>query len=90
MGCKYHTSHFVILVKNSGFNFPRLGLTVSKKVGNAVHRNKIKRQLREYFRNNKIVFCNFDYVFVVKKTLNNNWFNELNNMIINKNISNVK
>ena len=29
---------------------PRLGLTVSTKVGNAVTRNRIRRQLREWFR----------------------------------------
>ncbi len=29
---------------------PRLGLTVSKKVGNAVVRNRVKRVVREVFR----------------------------------------
>jgi ribonuclease P protein component len=30
---------------------PRLGLTVSRKVGNSVVRNRVKRRLREWFRN---------------------------------------
>lgn len=34
----------------------RLGLSVSKKTGNAVARNRIKRILREIFRKNKGVF----------------------------------
>jgi ribonuclease P protein component len=29
---------------------PRLGITVSRKVGNAVARNRIKRCVREWFR----------------------------------------
>jgi ribonuclease P protein component len=33
---------------------PKLGLSVSKKVGNAVIRNKIKRRIREIFRKNQL------------------------------------
>lgn len=29
---------------------PRIGLTVSRRVGNAVLRNRIKRRVREWFR----------------------------------------
>ena len=32
---------------------PRLGITVTKKVGNAVRRNRIKRRFREIFRKNR-------------------------------------
>ncbi|MBF0194611.1 MAG: ribonuclease P protein component [Magnetococcales bacterium] len=43
--------HFLlfVLVEN-GSKEPRLGITVSKKVGNAVVRNRIKRGIREFFR----------------------------------------
>jgi ribonuclease P protein component len=34
----------------NGLNHPRLGLTVSRRVGNAVTRNRWKRILREAFR----------------------------------------
>lgn len=36
----------------NGEGFHRLGMTVSRKVGNAVTRNRIKRWVREIFRRN--------------------------------------
>jgi ribonuclease P protein component len=38
------------LAQPNGRDEARLGLTVSSKVGNAVTRNRIRRQLREWFR----------------------------------------
>jgi ribonuclease P protein component len=35
------------------YNRPRLGITVTRKVGSAAQRNRIKRLIREYFRLNR-------------------------------------
>ena len=50
-GQRYHTAHFVVIV-NPGRELSRLGITVSRKVGNAVCRNKFKRWIRDLFRKN--------------------------------------
>ena len=42
-----------IIFNRNSFSHDRVGILVSKKNGNAVKRNRIKRIFRELFRNNK-------------------------------------
>lgn len=49
-GRKYHTRHLLVIAAAGSTSRTRLGITVSRKVGNAVCRNRIKRWIREYFR----------------------------------------
>ena len=52
-GSKVHSGHFVVIVQSNEAKESRLGITVSAKVGNSVVRNRIKRQVREYFRRHR-------------------------------------
>ena len=49
-GRRVATRHFLVVYTCSGGGPPRLGITVTKKIGNAVVRNRIKRAVRETFR----------------------------------------
>lgn len=50
---------------------PRLGLTVTRKVGNAVERNRLRRRLREAVRTGcgADMAEGFDYVIVARREL---------------------
>jgi ribonuclease P protein component len=47
---KIHSERFILFWKENRIGHHRLGLTVSRKVGNAVVRNRAKRLFREIFR----------------------------------------
>lgn len=78
MGQKYHSKHLIVFaVKNDGPT--RLGLTVSRKVGGAVVRNKLKRRLREIFRLSLSSFLiNTDIMIVAKKNASTLDYKQLN------------
>lgn len=47
----------------------RLGITVTRKVGNAVRRNRIKRLIREWFRRRGSELGPLDLVVIAKRDL---------------------
>ena len=52
-GKSIHNRYFMVSYCPGRYDRNRLGVTVSKRVGNATTRNRIKRHIREYFRLNK-------------------------------------
>ncbi|HWR02451.1 MAG TPA: ribonuclease P protein component [Humidesulfovibrio sp.] len=71
-GRKIFTRHFVLFVleREAADGDLRLGLTVSRKVGRAVWRNRVRRVLREFFRLNQAMIRRpLDIVVVPKRNL---------------------
>ncbi len=61
-----HTPHFVVLSATGGAA-SRLGITVSRKVGGAVVRNRVKRCVRELFRRDQLgLVAALDVVVIAK------------------------
>lgn len=59
---------FTLFYKKNHMDCPRVGFTITKKVGNAVVRNRMKRKLREIYRANfHKLKPGYDYVFVLKR-----------------------
>lgn len=58
---------FTLFYKKNNLENKRVGFVITKKVGKANKRNKIKRRLREIYRENfDSLKEGYDYIFVVK------------------------
>ena len=68
----YHTSGFgdgylVLYARKNRTGRSRVGITVSKKLGHAVVRNRVRRRLREIYRLHEDSFCpGWDIVVVAR------------------------
>jgi ribonuclease P protein component len=69
-GQKLHGRHIIALARKRSDPLlaGRLGITVTKKVGNAVVRNRIRRLVREWMRQHGWVPVGWDVVVVAKDT----------------------
>lgn len=70
-GKKYHSRYFLVFCREvggtSGPVHTRLGLAMGRKTGNAVQRNRWKRLVREFFRQNREAFPRGCDIVVVAK-----------------------
>ena len=61
-GRRIPSGSFVLFVMRNEFGRPRLGITVTRRIGGAVQRNRAKRLLREIFRRHKSEIADVDIV----------------------------
>lgn len=70
------TKYFYIYINKHEDSNYHFGLSVGKKIGNAVRRNKVKRQLREIISENDYQ-KNFDCIIIVRREINIASFSEI-------------
>ncbi len=80
-GKKSRHKGFLLLTRENQKGFPRLGVILSRKVGNSVHRNKLRRITREWFRRNKSSFQNVDLVLVFRPLQNKDLPSDLTSIL---------
>ena len=69
-GRRYFSRYFVLFVRTRHEGTWRVGFAVTKKMGNAVRRNRIKRILREFFRlHSQVLPRGVDMVAVPRREL---------------------
>jgi ribonuclease P protein component len=67
-GTRYQTDHFRVSRCSNPLPFRRLGISVEKRIGSAVKRNRLKRLIREFFRLNKEALpASSDFVITAKE-----------------------
>jgi ribonuclease P protein component len=66
-GRRLYSGEVIVLAIESGGTRPRIGITVSSKIANAVGRNRVKRWVREAFRALAAELPPVDLVVVARK-----------------------
>lgn len=66
-GRRVYSGEVLVIALDSGGSRPRIGITVSSKVSNAVGRNRVKRWVREAFRAARRELPPVDLVVVARR-----------------------
>ena len=88
---KIHTPNFIIqkLKSNENAKLPYFGFTITKKIGSAIIRNKIKRRLKSIIRELLKYKCkyfnlSFNYILICKKDIVRVSYENLEKELISK------
>ena len=82
-GKSYANKYLVMYVKENGTERNRIGISVSKKVGNSVVRHRVTRLVRESYRLHEAIFnSGLDIVIVARKSAASVNYEEIENALL--------
>ncbi|HLR21681.1 MAG TPA: ribonuclease P protein component [Tissierellaceae bacterium] len=82
-GKNYWNRNLVLYVKRNKLKKTRVGYTITKKVGNAVTRNRLRRRMKEIYRlNYSDIKEGYDLIFICKKNTVNLSYKELESSMV--------
>lgn len=82
-GKSYANRQFVVYVINHpDISHLRLGISVSKKLGNAVKRNQIKRRIRSFFREHQEQLSKKEYVVISRKPVSDMDYHQMEKSLL--------
>lgn len=83
MNQKMRNRYFSLFVHKNNLDKNRYGISVPKKLGTAVLRNKKKRQIKNIIdKNENMIPKYYDYVIILKKEILELSYEEINNSLI--------
>lgn len=82
-GKSYANRHLVMYVRENGTSGNRLGLSVSKKVGNSVVRHRVTRLLRESYRLQEEHFRRgYDIIIIARASAKDKSYQEIESAVV--------
>ena len=82
-GKSYANKYLVMYVKENGLEKNRIGISVSKKVGNSVVRHRLTRLIRESYRLKEDAFrCGYDVVVIARPGTKDKSYGEIESALL--------
>lgn len=81
-GIRKSSKNLSLFIVQSKFSSYKIGYSISKKIGKANVRNKLKRRMKEIVRNNNIAKIHKNYVLMAKTGVEKLSFDDLKKEII--------